>query len=512
MTEKMQQSKIHRLYTEHPDFHHDLWFYDRADAAYSDRNLRLSTQFRTMLSKYVDLIDDIVSTQTTESNIGDYVATMLASRPDPFGRHILCDIYSRSRSTYLYFAGAVDSYALGHGYFGSNEDMDADEGGTWLRSHTPSGVVPKNMGLGTVLYSGMAMAAYIYRDAQGIYSDGGRTGSADKWWEKAIGAGYAEIGPSSGVQFMGEGTKDREEELDELLDTSLVDGYDEFEESGAEFWEVPVIHVLEEALADYMTYDGMDLRAVNVRTKDIGMDVSYGWTDEYSLRELREVRFKIPRGQYNVKVRLKYEGPPERRKLDMDDYDLLPSHTAASSPFTLFGAGSSKHYDVSSRHQHSWEPPDSRTRAGYDRSNNGDELFRSLYDKNQRVKYSKEQAEFAARAWHGPSPFLALSLMQGIATGDEDAAVAYATRPDIAPLIGRNETAMKIIEHAAMRKQLPLPFAGLGGISRAAMREVKSRLGMAAAGTVEFGPEDNPLNLPKLSASAKRTATKFNFG
>lgn len=518
---KIEEDRVSELEKEHPDL--DLWLYHRAkDAADLDRTMQLSRKVRDRLYEYLNFTEEILGTKTDSFrfSVPRYVASMLASRPDPFGRHILCDAFNGGATTSLALAGTRNIYMMGSGYYGESEDGNVAEGRVWKRSHTPDGVKPRSVGLGTTLYSCMAMAAYCYRDADGIYSDGGSS-SAERWWENALRHNYAQMAEDVGVAFVSEQQVDTETEVSSNLYLPNLPIWTPFREG--ELGEkislgvtavldllVPIWKQYNEELGSvqgvyiprgYLEYQGKPQLSTTY------VDLAGYWQRRQADTDYQFVFYRDKIWDLEVEVQLVYVGQQRQEtESDMSAVRILSAYDAAQSPFTLFGLYNTNAYDVTTRHNQAWGPPEGQRDLRGDTS-----IFRELYSSDGYAKFTKPKAEFATRAFHGKSPFLALSLMQGIATADEDLAVAYASRPDIAPLIGRNETAMRIIEHAAMRKQLPLPFSGLGGLSKAALREVKSRLGIAAVGVPEMGPEDNPFNLPKLSAAAAKAAAKFNF-
>lgn len=126
-----------------------------------------------------------------------WLGTMICPKPDPWGRHVLYDVYSQVDPGALAsgrgpvrpdgvaiartgFAPAAYSFGLpeGYGYFdngyswastrygspggeqwsGGYRLWDAENAG-FARTHTPHGVAHKGMGAGSVLYAGLALAA-----------------------------------------------------------------------------------------------------------------------------------------------------------------------------------------------------------------------------------------------------------------------------------------------------------------------------------------------------------------
>jgi hypothetical protein len=130
---------------------------------------------------------------------------MLAPKADPVGRYPLVDI-RWSQSAVGPYMGinwcGENRLGLGGGYFGEpNTEFEEYEGKMYLRSHTPLGVKVRKAGLGTVLYSGLALIAYETAPFAGIWSPSDREDTpsrqrhrspeATAWWTEQIRRGYA---------------------------------------------------------------------------------------------------------------------------------------------------------------------------------------------------------------------------------------------------------------------------------------------------------------------------------
>jgi hypothetical protein len=92
-----------------------------------------------------------------------------------------------------------------------------------------------------------------------------------------------------------------------------------------------------------------------------------------------------------------------------------------------------------------------------------------------------------ARAFHGPSPRLALFIAKTLLQNKADLAVAYLSRPDVAKLVSGNERAMA-----------SLTGGGLSGLGRAEQNEILKALSHGQTRTVDK-TSANPFDLPKLS-------------
>ena len=108
-----------------------------------------------------------------------------------------CPVYKEKKRTVEVYDPALD-YKEGSGYFDHGEHGDrytASEGSGFPRVHTPDGVKTRKAGYGTVLYTGLCLAAkledegHLTIDTQvtgaGISSNENRSNSAEAWWSAA---------------------------------------------------------------------------------------------------------------------------------------------------------------------------------------------------------------------------------------------------------------------------------------------------------------------------------------
>lgn len=104
-----------------------------------------------------------------------------------------------SRDVYIRHPGTEG--VIGSAYLDSSETFEVG-GNTYSRSHSPSSGVEKGKGYGVVLYSGLCLLAYSYRDDGIASSDGGegiegeshsgRSEDASRFWERCVENGLAE--------------------------------------------------------------------------------------------------------------------------------------------------------------------------------------------------------------------------------------------------------------------------------------------------------------------------------
>ena len=126
------------------------------------------------------------------------------------------------------------------------------------------------------------------------------------------------------------------------------------------------------------------------------------------------------------------------------------------------------------------------------------------FDAQGNANWTEQQAEYAARAQHGPSPLLSFILLDSIARVDEDLAVTYASRPDVAELLAKDEQAQAVLKRLYARGQ-----ESLFGLSSAAMRHIQGVHRAVRLGQDVRGPADNPFNLKKLSKKAEAGLKKY---
>lgn len=499
------------LVAKHKDMAYEVDLLRRLEAYRSDYSVDDSRYNYTDLEEQLEAFVNAY-TPIAISNDERYCGSILSTKKDMFGRFILCDLIYGDEQTDLYWAGAQEGYILGSGYFGSGpETMYDANGNEWRRSHTPNGVAVQGVGLGTALYSGMALAAFLEKGAKGIHSVvGGRSDEAEEWWGRATTRGYTDLTDALGREEDEDVSHVDEIEVD--LEDALGEEWNNFVERATVGSRLHVVlsDIMKDVPQDKEDDDGNPVSLVDAKVLVPGES----WQRLNPFR-LDEMNITLNPRWSTVTVRLAYEGTATRFEYSGETHNTLPAKRVIDTlPFLLFGVRVGhrvKHpYDLTGGHRPSWNPPEWRKiHDSTDRRN--DSIFDKMFDADGLVKWGQMQAELAACSRHGPSPFLALSIMDGISRRSEDLAVAYASRPDIAPLIAGNEAATKLLEKAANRDQLPLPLRGLGGLSRAGLREVRSHVGMASAGVRDFGPADNLLKLPKLSAATQSTIAKFNF-
>ena len=183
----------------------------------------------------------------------------------------------------------------------------------------------------------------------------------------------------------------------------------------------------------------------------------------------------------------------ERHPANKNYYDTLAAKDALASPFVLFGA--TPRYPVfSQRLYHSFDRdlPQliPQQMNGY--------LAQALFDVDGAPKFTKLKAEAASRAAIGPSPRLALVLLESIARANEDYAVAFARRHDIATILGKNDLAQRLIAARGAGK-----LEGLGSLSSAALTEIRSAHHACLRG-IDVG-----IHLPPASRELEAALTKY---
>lgn len=126
----------------------------------------------------------------------EYVATFI----NPVD-HRLYDIVSNSDDVYVLAPMPSEAYKdpeasffnYGNGSYDEYDEFEGPEGGTYYRSHTPSGVYAKKQGLGLMLYSGLALNVVRQAEKDGIFSElKDRSGAATEWWEAQVQRGFAD--------------------------------------------------------------------------------------------------------------------------------------------------------------------------------------------------------------------------------------------------------------------------------------------------------------------------------
>lgn len=138
-----------------------------------------------------------------------------------------CPVYKDKSRTVEVYDPALDQKE-GDGYFDHGDhgaDYTASEKSGFPRVHTPSGVKTRKAGYGTVLYTGLCLAAkledagHLKIDTQvagaGISSNANRSNAADAWWSAAKG----EFDLVYSVEIEGE-EEEEEEEYEETLSST----------------------------------------------------------------------------------------------------------------------------------------------------------------------------------------------------------------------------------------------------------------------------------------------------
>jgi hypothetical protein len=373
-----------------------------------------------------------------------YVATLLNPKADPLGRYLMCDvrIEDRLKQCLMALSGSIKPLILGETH------PDPDEGcfGDYVRMHSsrPGGARVKGAGLGSTLYFGTMLGVTLYGGRPGVYSlDGascgsGRLADADKLWPQLVSRGLAQEEEVEG----GDEENEYEEETEVCVDIRRKhkDGYVEVYSSKD----------------DYGTYTGTVCEDVEVSYT--GSSRSDGGT-----------------AQYMTTDRLKRD------------------------PCIAYVCGGDNTL-IGRKHVSTWEKPNDdapRTNKEFER------VYEAHWADVDTLKFpDKRTVEMLAASSHGPSPRLILFNAQAIKNSGhekaEDLMVAYLTRPDIAPTIKNNQTAMELLG----QQRLP----GLSGLSRAAHREVMSAMRLGQ--TIDPN-SDNPLRLPKKSAALLKLSSQY---
>lgn len=372
-----------------------------------------------------------------------YVATLLNPKADPLGRYLMCDVRmeDRLKQCLMALSGTANPLILGETHPDPNEDCYSD----YLRMHSsrPGGARIKGAGLGSTLYFGTMLGATLYGSRYGIYSlqdascGSGRLEDADMLWGDLVRRRLAQEDEVSGDDEENEYEEDTEVCVD--IRRKHKDGYVEVESSKG----------------DYGTYSG-----------EVCQYVEVGFTGS---------RSATGTAQYMSSERLKRD-PCIAYVCGSDDSTLGPNHVST------------------------WEKDNADAPTTEDRA------FQSVYSEHwdgDALKFpDKRTVEMLAASKHGPSPRLVLFNAQAIKNSGhekaEDLMVAYLTRPDIAPTIKNNQTAMELIG----QQRLP----GLSGLSRAAHREVMSAMRLGQ--TIDPNA-DNPLRLPKKSAALLKLSSQY---
>ena len=128
--------------------------------------------------------------------------------------------------------------AVGEGNYDSY-DTKYLETGSFYRSHSPSGVAEHGSGYGFLLYSGMAVSAFVNGSEEGIFSPpGDRSSTAEAFWEAQVARGFAD----SVCSDEGESTREIEVPLsygdaEEAFDREIQ--YETEDNCAAEFESAP---------------------------------------------------------------------------------------------------------------------------------------------------------------------------------------------------------------------------------------------------------------------------------
>ena len=136
-----------------------------------------------------------------------------------------CPVYKeKTRSVDVYDPALDDKQGAGYFDDGSHgADYTASEASGVPRVHTPTGVKTRRAGYGTVLYTGLCLAAKL-EDAEhlklatqiagaGVSSNANRSNAADAWWSAA----KNDFDLAYSVELEGEEEEEEEEEYEETL-------------------------------------------------------------------------------------------------------------------------------------------------------------------------------------------------------------------------------------------------------------------------------------------------------
>lgn len=376
----------------------------------------------------------------TEINGTDYgyVATLLNPKADPLGRFLLCDARMRHdmRKCLMALSGTIEPLILGETHPDPYEEcMDG-----YLRMHSanPGGARIKQFALGTTLYFGTMLGATLYRSYEGIYSMVGGCGSSRLADADKLWGDLVERGLAE-------------------EDESTGGGEEEYEEA---------VEVCAEA-------DGVEVES------------SRGDTGYYT--------GEICRNRY-VSFTGRNEGG--------EDVQTMRTSRLLNDPCIAYvceSENTATHLPPS--HVSTWEQNNST--APQTRANWGDVEEAHWHDDAPTPKFpSLRTVEMLTASSHGPSPRLVLFNAQAIKNSGhpqaEDLMVTYLTRPDIAPIVRGNQTAMELLG----QQRLP----GLSGLSLAAHREVMSAMRLGQS--IDMN-SDNPLRLPKKSAALIKLLAKY---
>ena len=382
------------------------------------------------------------------------VASILAPKPDPLGRYPLCDMRSLQSQAHgkgahlLTLAGYEHAPLLFESH--PNRDQRAPCGDKWLRMHsmTPGGARIPGRGFGVAGYVGTALAAYIVRGHNGLFSsdEGGRTNMGGELWESMKRQGLAVNAPDD-------------------CDTGTVEN-DEYDEN----------HEVTVKLTERQRQSLSDNYASNRGDS--------GWSDD----------------ELTGNMTFHYTGSRSMKPGDEDYY--MPVSIASGCPLVAFMpsdesdyfcAGIDPAWSIASLTKNVWSKAQTteRKRTRHLADDFSDDNFRPQIEHGTT-------AEMLVNAAHGPSIGLILTIAEALVRGKhEDLAVTYLSRPDIARVAGRHPRVLELLG----QRRLP----GLDGLSRAAGRELLGTLRAAETGKLVIDwSTANPLRLHKLSVDTKR--------
>jgi len=367
------------------------------------------------------------------------------------------------------------------------------------------------------VYSGLCLGAVTYETACGAHSIiGGRTGSAEKWWTNATKNNYALRHTLVGSFY------EKYEEPSEITEYEEVavdaDDWFNFINGTAPELEVSLADLVRQLADTKYDDDGNELPLTMVSVPDSVIvggryrgDFNYISMDRWDSTTIR-----FPRKSHGrLEIQAIYTGESSGTREVSERHTILLPQKVMESGFVLFGvqdAGSpaDKRYGVAPTHSSKWLASESRrvntpTYTG---------TFDDMYADDGSVEWTKVQAEFAARAYHGPSGYLVFAMLDAIARVNEDLAVAYGSRPDITQIVNADPRAAEVMTRLMTKKQPPVQgmrLDGIHGLSGAACREIYKQMGYAAMGQADLGPANNLLKLPKLSAAAQAKQKNLNF-
>lgn len=431
--------------------------------------------------------------QTSIQGFSDhlYMLSMFCPKADPLGRYILCDMYAQRNREHgfipdagyfnptivMQYAGVVKQFILGVGGPKVQEaddlypaDGNAALAGMYLRMHSPKGVKVQGFGLGTVLYGGSAVIARMHSRYMGTYSrPGQRSEEAEAWWSNALVRGMTQ----------------RNAAWPQVMEPNVTKRYRGVTGSGC----VTIggnRYVYGDSTSDARVYN----------------TVAEAQADGVSMSDLRKGRIKS--------LCVPFEATFPEWPKDTPLYrvsDMLPSVNVLNAgliPFIAGNRNTGRSPILDPEQRSSWNS--TSTREGQPPPISVQMMqFLALPDAEVEIyeqqRRSERTANMLARASFGPSPRLALMILDTLTSGSHDElARQYLARKDIAALIGTNKTALGVLHSGRL--------AGLRSMS---LRRTKHVLSGLSEGLEPSHDSANPLNIPPMPASMKRELDKLAF-